>query len=94
MKVVLDTNVLIAAFATQGLCHALFELCIDQHELLLSPDILKEVTAALRKKLKMPPQVVKEVTEYLTSHATLQRAGRLDKRVSRDPSDDHVLGTR
>ncbi len=91
MKVVLDTNVLIAAFATQGLCHALMELCVDQHELLLSPDILKEVGAALQKKLKVPPHVVKDVTDYLTSHATLQKPGRLEKPVSRDPSDDHIL---
>ena len=91
MKVVLDTNVLIAAFATQGLCHALLEVCVDQHELRLSPTILKEMEAALQKKLKVPPTVVREVTEYLTKHATVQRLGRLEKPVSRDASDDHIL---
>jgi len=29
MKVVLDTNVLAAAFATHGLCEAVLELCVD-----------------------------------------------------------------
>ena len=69
MKVVLDTNVLVAAFATQGLCHALLELCVDQHEIVLSPDILKEAVAALQKKLKVPPKVASDVTEYLSAHA-------------------------
>jgi len=91
MKVVLDTNVLVAAFAARGLCHALLELCVDQHEIVLSPDILKEVAAALQKKLRVPPKVAKDVTEYLSAHATLQKVTRLEKRVSRDPSDDHVL---
>ncbi len=91
MKVVLDTNVIVAAFAAQGLCHALLELCVDQHEIVLSPDILKETAAALQKKLKVPPKVARDVTEYLSAHATLQKVTRLEKQVSRDPSDDHVL---
>jgi len=91
MKVVLDTNVLVAAFAAQGLCHALLELCVDQHEIILSPDIMKEVVAALQKKLKVPPKVAKDVSEYLANHAALHKAGRLEKQVSRDPTDDHIL---
>jgi putative PIN family toxin of toxin-antitoxin system len=91
MKVVLDTNVIVAAFATQGLCHALIELCIDRHEIVVSHEILREVEAALQKKLKVPPSVVKDTTDYLTSHASVQRSKRLEKRTSRDPADDHIL---
>jgi predicted nucleic acid-binding protein len=40
MKVVLDTNVLIAAIATRGLCEALFELCLEKHEFAASPPLL------------------------------------------------------
>jgi predicted nucleic acid-binding protein len=32
MKIILDTNVIIAAFATRGLCSAVFELCLDRFE--------------------------------------------------------------
>lgn len=91
MKVVLDTNVLMAAFATQGLCHALLEVCIDQHEIVLSLNILKEVVAVLEKKLKVPSKIAKDVADYLTNHATLQKTKHLEKRISRDPSDDHIL---
>ena len=71
MKLVLDANVIIAAFATQGLCHALLELCIDQHEIMLSDEILREVARALQKKLKVPLAVVKDTTDYLTNHASI-----------------------
>ena len=91
MKVVLDSNVLVAAFATQGLCHALLELCVDRHEIILSADIVKEVVAALQKKLKVPPKVAKDVSEYLANHAAVHKARRLEKQVSRDPTDDHIL---
>ena len=91
MRVVLDANVIIAAFATRGLCHALFELCVDQHEIMLSHEILKEVAGALQKKLKVPPAVIEDTTDFLTNHASIQKPKRLSKRVSRDPSDDHVL---
>jgi putative PIN family toxin of toxin-antitoxin system len=91
MKVVLDTNVLVAAFATQGLCHALLELCVDQHEIMISHEILREVEAVLQRKLKVPPSVVKDTTDYLMNHASVQRPKRLAKQTSRDPSDDHIL---
>ena len=90
MKIVLDTNVLIAAFATQGLCHALVELCVDQQEIVLSQEILLEVGKALEKKLKGPTKVIKDTIDYLREHGSVEL--RLPQmRISRDPSDDHVL---
>ena len=91
MKVVLDTNVLIAAFATQGLCHALVELCLDQQEIILSQEILQEVAKALEKKLKVPSKVIKDTIDYLKEQSSVQKLRLPQKRISRDPSDDHVL---
>jgi putative PIN family toxin of toxin-antitoxin system len=42
MKVVLDTNVLIAAFITRGSSSDLLEHCIRQHEIVTSEFILDE----------------------------------------------------
>lgn len=36
MKIILDANVVVAAFASRGLCEAVFKLCIDSHDLILS----------------------------------------------------------
>lgn len=91
MRVVLDTNVLIAAFAAQGLCHALFELCIDGHRIILSPDIMEEMETVLTKKLKMPHSSAQRIISYLRDHTELHRIRRPFPRVSRDASDDHVL---
>ena len=91
MKIILDTNVVIAAFATQGLCHALFELCIDQHEVILSQEIMKEILTALEKKLKMPHHEAQRVSNYLREHAEIRPIKGPCPGESRDASDDHIL---
>lgn len=42
MKIVLDTNVFIAAFISHGACHELLEHCAIRHEIILSPFIYDE----------------------------------------------------
>jgi putative PIN family toxin of toxin-antitoxin system len=91
MKVVLDTNVLIAAFATQGLCHAVFELCLDQQQIILSQEILKEFSDVLEKKLMMPHSSAKRTTDYLRQHAVIHRIKGPYPTISRDASEDHIL---
>ena len=51
MRVFLDTNVLVAAFATRGLCADVFRLVLAEHELLVSPALIEEVTRTLTKKI-------------------------------------------
>jgi putative PIN family toxin of toxin-antitoxin system len=91
MKVVMDTNVLVAAFATQGLCHAVFELCLDQQEIVISREILQELGAAIEKKLKAPHTVAKRTIEYIKEHSSIHSIKGPFDRVSRDSSDDHIL---
>ncbi len=55
MKVVLDTNVLIAAFIARGACSVLFEHCVEHHELVASEFILDEVRQHLQDKLARNP---------------------------------------
>jgi putative PIN family toxin of toxin-antitoxin system len=91
MRVVLDSNVIIASFATEGLCHALFELCVDQHEIIISEQILHEVAEKLKSKLKLPTQIIEEIVDYLNEIALNELAPKLPKRISRDISDDFIL---
>ena len=42
MKVCLDTNVLVAAFATRGLCADLLRTVVTKHELVIGEVILTE----------------------------------------------------
>jgi len=68
MKVVLDTNVIIASFATRGLCHAVFELCLDRFEIVISSFLIEEVETNLLKKLRLPHPLVREITELLSEN--------------------------
>jgi putative PIN family toxin of toxin-antitoxin system len=92
MRVILDTNVILAAFAGRGLTHALFELCLEKHEIIISEHILSEVQRNLKKKLKMPEEKVQRIIQYLKEFCTISAHRRLDKMVCRDPDDVKILG--
>ncbi len=91
MIVVIDTNVLIAAFASEGLCHSLFEVCVDQHEIYISSFILHEVADNLQKKLKLPRKVINDIYTYLEEVTTLRNPPKLEKKICRDTDDDQIL---
>ncbi len=93
MKVVLDTNVLVAAFATRGLCEAVFAACLWSHEVALSGSILKELRRHLRGKLKVPARQADAVLAFLREHAAIVRPAKVPADACRDPSDLVVLGT-
>lgn len=65
MRIVFDSNVLIAAFATHGLCHSLFEIYLKSHQVVISDFILAEVEQKLLKKIKVPASSVREIVSYL-----------------------------
>ena len=47
MRVFLDTNVLIAAFATRGLCEDVLRTTLSEHDLIIGTQVLAEVERAL-----------------------------------------------
>ena len=61
MKVFFDTNVLIAAFATQGLCADLFAHVLLEHGLVVGEVVLTELRTTLRTKLKLPKKTIDEI---------------------------------
>jgi putative PIN family toxin of toxin-antitoxin system len=63
MRVVLDTNVLIAAFITHGLCSTLLEHCFQLHELVTSEFILSEFREKLIKKFQFDYQNVTKAVQ-------------------------------
>jgi len=92
MRAILDTNVIIAAFAARGLCQSVFELCLDQHEIIVSTHILAEVKNNLRKKLKMPKQAIIQVIFFLEDHSTQMKPQTIPTPICRDPADGKILG--
>src|SRR5205823_8049860 len=93
VRVFLDTNVIVAAFATRGLCADVFRLVLAEHELIVSPALIEEVTRTLTKKIRVSDQVVREVVAFLrAAGSTVEGAPELPTIVVRDPDDLIILG--
>lgn len=93
MRIVLDTNVLVAAFATRGLCEALFAACLEGHDLVTSEHILGELGRHLAGKLRIPPRRVQEIVAFVREQSRLVKPASVPAEACRDPDDLPVLGT-
>lgn len=93
MRIVLDTNVLIAAFIARGVCHELLEHCTLHHSLVISEFILAEIKEKLTEKFSFPMDRAREVDTLLRSRMELVVQTSLDSPVCRDPDDDNILAT-
>ena len=92
MKVVLDSNVVVAAFASRGLCESIFELCLSEHEMVFCADLVDEIARGLREKIGLPARVVAGIRTILVEHSTMLDPVPLALNVCRDPDDVKVLG--
>lgn len=92
MKVIFDTNVIFSAFATRGLAHAVFELCLEKHTILISETILSEMFFHLQNKLKMPSENVHMIIAYLRESSMLGEEVFVDNKAFGDKKDIHILG--
>ncbi|SRR6266566_39766 len=93
MKLVLDTNVLIAAFISRGACHELLAHCVYNHELVTSKALLRELHDKLIAKFRFTQADARDVTSLLVSRFEMVVPIELGKLICRDPDDDVVLAT-
>jgi putative PIN family toxin of toxin-antitoxin system len=91
--VVLDTNVVVAAFTARGLCESVFELCLEKHELITSDFLLEELREKLIQKIKLPAAAVEEILELYGKNSRLVVPHEIEPSLCRDPNDLPVLGT-
>ncbi len=92
MRIVLDTNVIVSAFAARGLCESLFELCLGSYEILLSETLLDEIRRNLAKKLKLERQTVADIERLLRENGSLMEPASVATDACRDADDLHILG--
>ena len=93
MRVVLDTNVLIAAFATRGLCEDVLRTILVEHKLVTSRFILDELERVLSDKLKMPASKVRAVTTFIRQTALIVEPQNLPSWPANDLDDRWVVAT-
>jgi uncharacterized protein len=90
LRVLFDTNVLFAAFASEGLCLESVEKGAGQCQIVTSDHLLDELTQALSRKLKLGPAARAAISE-LRSLCELVQPPPFPKPVCRDRDDDAVL---
>ena len=93
MKVVLDTNVLIAAFIARGTCSELLEHCAYNHILITSSPLLQELEDKLADKFRYTRKETRDVKTLLDHTLEIVEPTPLNPPVCRDPDDDVVLAT-
>ena len=93
MKVFFDTNVLIAAFATRGLCADLVSHVLLEHELVVGEVVLTELREKLRKKIKVPKQTIDEIETLLRESVVVKKPRKhLGLKIT-DPDDEWVVAS-
>lgn len=92
MNLFFDTNVLIAAFSTHGICNSLFEYSLENCTILLSDQILDELQKILTDKFKLPENKATEIRLFLIETCLISEYKIFSDQVSRDKNDDPVLG--
>jgi len=93
VRVIFDTNVLIAAFLTEGVCSTLLVRARKgECELILSTDIIREFERILRKKFSLLQSEISDARKVL-AEATKEVRQKVNPiaPVCRDPDDDRII---
>lgn len=91
MKIFLDTNVLVSAFISRGLCADLMELILAEHELTTGEVNLIELQRVLRDKIHIPESRVQRTIEFLSDFNIQEKPAKASVIEIRDPDDQWVL---
>lgn len=92
MKIVLDSNVYIAAFASRGLCAELFEYCLKNCDIFCCTEILSEIRNKLLTKIKLPEDIVHETIYFVEEQTSPLAPKEVSAGLCRDPKDEMILG--
>ena len=92
MKLVFDTNVVVAGIVAEGLCREILEIHVPEHDVILSQVLWDELVATLRRKFDLAPEDLPILALY-RQHSTWCEPAALAEAVCRDPDDDWVLAT-
>jgi putative PIN family toxin of toxin-antitoxin system len=91
VKVLLDTNVLIAAFATRGLCEDVLRTVLAEHDLVLGETVLGELERVLVAKLGMPIERARSIAQFLRDQGVVVNPSEPASLPQDDPDDRWIL---
>lgn len=91
MRVFLDTNVLVSAFTTRGLCADVLRVVLRDHTLLTGDFNLRELRRVLRTRMDAPPPVIDAAESLLREQVVIATPDTPPRVDVRDPDDAWVL---
>lgn len=92
MRVFFDTNVLVSAVATRGICADILNVALGEHALTVGETVLAELRVVLRKKLRLPVSIIDEFESFLRLHAVVTSNPPGPGLPGLDENDRAVLG--
>jgi uncharacterized protein len=93
LKVFLDTNVLVAAFATRGLCADVLRTVLAEHELVLGEVVLDEFRRVLSTKFKVPEDGIRAAEAVFEGVTPVPKPKNPSSLEIRDAADRWVLAS-
>lgn len=93
MRVFLDTNVLVSAAATRGLCADVLREILVSHQLIVSAPLIAEIKDVLHTKIGIPQEIISDFLEVVTQDSILSENTKLTNIEINDKDDILILST-
>ena len=93
MRVFLDTNVLVAAFATRGLCADVMRVVLTEHQFITGEIVLTELRKALSRRIKLPTATIEDILALIREQEVVLRPRKPSDLPIRDPDDRWILAS-
>ena len=93
MRVLLDTNVLVSAFATRGLCADVMRQVLAEHTFVTAEVVLQQFRRVLRTRLKVPADTIDAIEAFLREHEVVRKPTAPHHLAVRDADDRWVLAS-
>jgi predicted nucleic acid-binding protein len=91
VRVFLDTNVLVATFATRGPCADIFRLAAIEHDLLIEEPLLVELERVFDRNLRMPRAARSAVLQTLRRFTVVPAANAPTDLGIGDRDDEWII---
>ena len=93
MRVFLDTNVMVSAAATRGLCADVLRVILVSHQLVVSAPLIAEIKDVLHTKIGTPQEIISDFLEVVTQGSILSENTKLTNIDINDEDDILIFST-
>ncbi len=91
MKILVDTNVIVAGLIAKGACFEILEDIVYSHTPVYTPFIHSECLDVLLNKFRLSKPTVKALVVVIERHFTKGRSAQNLPQACRDPKDNQIL---